>query len=174
MLDFQHDSRSSMKWAIQSTQPARQALTQSNIFNMNPLTRFRFTPLLAAICFLCAGLNAQASHSPNLDAAIDSLKAAQKANDAGADALATDPTMQTGTSAALSPDQVNEVTADLQKALKSLNRATNDKGGKRDAVIGMVNDAINLVKAGNREDADKKIEHAITQLFAAANHRGAW
>ena len=137
---------------------------------MRSMTPFRFAVIMA-IPFACAELTAHASHSPNLDKAIDALKAAQKAEDGGGSGDPNDPMASAATP---SPHQADEVTADLQEALKWLNKATNDKGGKRDAMIGVINDAIRLVKLGDKAGADQDIAHATDEIFAAANHSGGW
>jgi hypothetical protein len=110
-------------------------------------SQFRFVVLLVAICFFGGQLHAWASHSPNLDSAIESLKTAETLDD---------PTPK------------------LKEAIKWLNRASNDKGGKRDQAIGLVQDAIALVKSGDMDGAKEKIEHAESEIYAAANHSGNW
>lgn len=63
---------------------------------------------------------------------------------------------------------------DLQQALKRLNRATNDKGGKKEEAISLVNEAITLEQNGDTTGANEKIDHAISEIYAAANHVGGW
>jgi hypothetical protein len=138
---------------------------------MRTRTAFRYAAMIVAISFAGAGFTARASHSPNLDHAIEALKSAQKALDGNGSADPTDPM---ATAAPPSPQQVDEVVADLQEALKALNRATNDKGGKRDAMIAVINEAIQLVKSGDKAGADKDIAHATDEIYSAANHRGGW
>jgi hypothetical protein len=131
---------------------------------------------VALICVF--GFNARASHSPNLDAAINHLQAAKRAQSGtppvavnyfgtaspnGADAAT--PSATPGNPSAT---QVAEVTSDLQEALDSLNRATNNKGGKRDEAIGLVKDAMALIKTGDMDEANQKIDHAIAELQVVA------
>jgi hypothetical protein len=133
---------------------------------------FRLVAFLALITLFSAGLNARASHSPNLDAAIDALKAAK--HDEGPSGDLDSLSLSTSAASSPAPAVPDAVMNDLQNALKSLNRATNDKGGKRDEVKGLINDAIALFKSGDKDGANKKIDHAMDEIYAAANHRGGW
>jgi hypothetical protein len=108
---------------------------------------YRFIALMVALCFFGTGLNALASHSPNLDAAIACLKDAKAADD---------PIPK------------------LKESIKWLNRATNQKGGKKEEAIGLVNDAIALVQSGDKDAATEKIDHAIAEIHDAAIHIGGW
>ena len=139
---------------------------------MRARSTFRWIAVSALIGFLGVGWTARASNSPNLDAAINYLKAAKTA-EGGA---AGDPADTSGLSGpASSPGaSINSVTANLNLALKFLNRATNNKGGKRGEVIDLVKQARGLITSGNQDGANEKIDHAIAELYAAANHRGGW
>jgi hypothetical protein len=106
----------------------------------------RFVALLVAICFLGGTLSAFAN-SPNLNSAFECLKVAKTSDDP---------------------------VPHLKEAIKWLKRATNDKGGKRDAAIGLINDAIALENAGDKDGANQKIDHASAGIYAAAHHVGGW
>jgi hypothetical protein len=52
----------------------------------------------------------------------------------------------------------------LDAALKDLNKATNNAGGKRDKAIELVNEAVSLEKGIDKTEMVAKIDHAITEL----------
>ena len=60
----------------------------------------------------------------------------------------------------------------LQEAMKDLDKATNNAGGKKDVAVGLVNEAIQLAKEGNKTDMVPKIDHAIAELHAAMSRGG--
>ena len=139
---------------------------------MHRTPAFRYIVVIFAICLACAALTSRATSSPNLDHASDALTAAQKVVDGGASGDPNDPMVVSASP--LTPQQVDDATAKLQEALKWLNRATNDKGGKRDDVKTIVNDAIQALKSGDKAGADKAIRQAKDGIFSAATHRGGW
>jgi ABC-type transporter Mla subunit MlaD len=96
--------------------------------------------LTVSVCLMGTAMPAWAGPSfasPNLDAALKALQAAKVADD-------PDPS--------------------LQEALKDLNKATNNAGGKRDKAIELVNEAVSLEKGIDKTEMVAKIDHAITEL----------
>jgi hypothetical protein len=109
---------------------------------------FRFIALIVAICFFGGEWNALAgleTTSPNLLAAMKSLQAAK---------TDTDPL------------------PDLNDALKSLQKAINNRGGKRDAAIALVNDAVKLSKDGDTDGMNQKIDAAIAEVHSGMSRGG--
>ena len=100
------------------------------------------------VCLSVAGSSALAGPedaSPNLKAAVESLQAAKAATDPG---------------------------PSLQDAMKYLDKATNNAGGKKDEAIGLVNEAIQLAKDGKNTEMIDKIDHAIAVLHMAMSRGG--
>jgi hypothetical protein len=86
--------------------------------------------------------------SPNLLAAMKALEKAKTEADT------TDPT------------------TDLQEALKDLDKATNNAGGKRDKAIDLVNEALKMAKDMDKTEFKAKVEHAITELHMGMDRGG--
>jgi len=108
----------------------------------------RFLALVMAACLSVAGSSALAGSedaSPNLKAAVESLQAAKAATDPG---------------------------PNLQNAMKYMNRAANNAGGKKDEAIGLVNEAIQLAKDGKNTEMTDKIDHAIAALHMGMSRGG--
>jgi ABC-type transporter Mla subunit MlaD len=61
---------------------------------------------------------------------------------------------------------------DLQDAIKSLDKATNNAGGKKDEAESLVNEAIDLAKQGDKDGMSQKIDHAISELHAGMDRGG--
>jgi hypothetical protein len=83
--------------------------------------------------------------SPNLLAAMKALEAAKVADN-------PDPS--------------------LQEALKDLNKATNNAGGKKDKAIELVNEAVQMEKGPDKTEMIAKIDHAITKLHEGMDRGG--
>ena len=104
--------------------------------------------VLTAFCLFGSGLHALAgpsSASPNLLAAMKALQAAKTADDPN---------------------------PSLQEALKDLDKARNNAGGKRDEAITLVNDAVELAKSPDKTEMVEKIDHAIAELHAGMARGG--
>jgi biopolymer transport protein ExbB/TolQ len=104
--------------------------------------------IITALCLFAAGVPSWAgpsSASPNLLAAMKALQAAKTADDPN---------------------------PDLQEALKDLNKATNNAGGKRDEAITLVNEAVDLAKNPDKDEMIAKIDHAIAELHAGMARGG--
>jgi hypothetical protein len=104
--------------------------------------------VITAICLFASGLHAWAgpsSASPNLLAAMKALQAAKTADDPN---------------------------PSLQEALKDMNKATNNAGGKKDEAITLVNEAVELAKNPDKTEMIAKIDHAIAELHAGMARGG--
>jgi len=64
--------------------------------------------------------------------------------------------------------------AALNSAIKQLKVATNSKGGKKEQVVELLKEAIADEQSGDKDGANKLIDHGIAEVFSAANHSGAW
>lgn len=109
---------------------------------------YRLIAMVAALSFFGAGFTAMAgpsTASPNLLAAMKSLQAAKTDDDP---------------------------LPDLQDAIKSLDKATNNAGGKKDEAESLVNEAIDLAKQGDKDGMSQKIDHAISELHAGMDRGG--
>jgi hypothetical protein len=60
----------------------------------------------------------------------------------------------------------------LQEALKDMNKATNNAGGKKDEAITLVNEAVELAKNPDKTEMIAKIDHAIAELHAGMARGG--
>jgi ABC-type transporter Mla subunit MlaD len=108
----------------------------------------RLLRIALALCFFTAAFTAIAgpeSASPNLLAAMKSLEAAKTADDP---------------------------LPDLQDAIKSLDKATNNAGGKKDMAEALVNEAVQFAKDGDKDQMTQKIDHAIVELHEGMDRGG--
>lgn len=108
----------------------------------------RLSTAVTAMCLFCAALpgwGGPEEASPNLLAAMKDLETAKTAPDPG---------------------------PSLQDALKYLNKATNNAGGKRGMAISYVNDAVKMDKDADKTEMIAKIDHAITELHEGMDRGG--